>query len=106
MLDALTDGNLVTNQVEISPLHLEHFENGNIDYFLKKKIKPLAWSPLEGGNILKPKDERGKRVLFVLKEIAVELDIESLDKVVYSWLLKHPVGIVPIIGSGKIELLK
>src|SRR6056297_1586106 len=32
MLESYTDQPLVTNQVEISPVCLEHFENGNIDF--------------------------------------------------------------------------
>jgi predicted oxidoreductase len=32
MLQAYTDEELLTNQVEISPYCLEHFENGNIDW--------------------------------------------------------------------------
>ena len=36
MLAAYSDVPLVTNQVEISPYCLEHFDNGNMDYFLEK----------------------------------------------------------------------
>ena len=54
MLNSYVEEPLVTNQVEISPFCLEHFENGNMDYFSTKRIKPMAWSPLAGGNILNP----------------------------------------------------
>ena len=66
----------------------------------------MVWSPLGGGNTLDPKDERGMRILVVLKEIAEELELENLDQVVYGWILKHPAGMLPIVGSGKIERLK
>ena len=68
----------------------------------------MAWSPLAGGDILSPKDERGERVFNVLKEIAIELNLnaDQLDQVVYAWLLKHPVQISPIIGSGKTKRLE
>ena len=49
MLNEHLEERLVTNQVEISPLCLEHFKNGNMDFFMKNKIRPLAWSPLAGG---------------------------------------------------------
>lgn len=106
MLQAHTDEKLVTNQVEISPYCLEHFDNGNIDFFMKNKIQPMAWSPMAGGKLLRPTDEKGKRVLRVLKDIAVELNITPVDKVIYAWLLKHPAGIIPVVGSGKMERVK
>lgn len=106
MLNAFVEEPLVTNQVEISPYCLEHFKNGNIDFFLKEHIKPMAWSPLAGGNLLNPQDEKGKRIHKTLKEVALELNTKNLDQIIYSWLLSHPATIIPIIGSGKIERLK
>lgn len=106
MLNSYTDEKLVTNQVEISPLCLEHFNNGNIDYFLHKNIKPMAWSPLAGGQLLNPTTEKEQRIFKTLTEIALELQVDSIDKLIYSWLLKHPAGIIPIVGSGKIERIK
>ena len=106
MLNAYVDNPLVTNQVEMSPYCLEHFDNGNIEHFLKEQIKPMAWSPLAGGNLLNPQDEKGKRIFKALQEVADELNIQSLDKVVYSWLLNHPSSIIPIVGTIKIERLQ
>ncbi|MFO7614986.1 MAG: aldo/keto reductase [Bacteroidales bacterium] len=106
MLQAHTSEILVTNQVEISPYCLEHFENGNVDFFLKEKIKPMAWSPMAGGKLLNPEDRKGTQVLRVLKEIADELNVVPVDKVIYAWLLKHPAGFIPVVGSGKIERVK
>lgn len=106
MLNAFTDEKLVTNQVEISPLTLEHFDNGNIDFFLREKIKPMAWSPLGGGRILNPSDEKGSGVLMTLRAIAGEMQVRSVDQVIYTWLLKHPAGIIPVVGSGNINRIK
>jgi len=106
MLNSHVEEELVTNQVEISPYCLEHFDNGNIDYFLTKKIKPMAWSPLGGGNILSPTNSKGQRLLNTLKEVANELSINDIDSLIYSWLLNHPSSIIPIVGSGKIHRLK
>lgn len=105
-LSAYLDEPLVTNQVEISPLCLEHFDNGNLDFFLQKRIKPMAWSPLAGGKILNPSNEKEQRVYYTLHEIGEELGVEDVDKIIYSWLLKHPAGIIPIVGSGKIDRIK
>ena len=106
MLNTYMDDQLVTNQVEISPYCLEHFDNGNIDFFIKNKIKPLAWSPLAGGRIFSPTNDKAQRINSVLKEIASELNVDNIDKIIYSWLFKHPGQIIPIIGSGKIERIK
>jgi predicted oxidoreductase len=97
---------LVTNQVEISPYCLEHFDNGNIDFFMKEKIEPMAWSPLAGGRLLNPTDDKGHRILEVMKAIAIEMNIDGVEKVAYAWLLKHPSGIFPIVGSGKIDRIR
>jgi predicted oxidoreductase len=105
-LQEYTNLPLITNQIEISPYNLEHFENENIYFLLQKKINPMAWSPLAGGKIFNPSEEKGQRILKALKEVAKDFNVSSLDKIVYAWLLNHPVGIIPISGSGKIERLK
>ena len=106
MLKKFTEEKLVTNQVEISPYCLEHFENGNMDFFLKENIKPMAWSPLAAGKLLNPHDEKGPRILRALLQVSEELNVVPVDKVIYAWLLKHPVAMMPVVGTGKIERIK
>lgn len=106
MLNSYTEERLVTNQVEISPYCLEHFENGNIDFFLKERIKPMAWSPLAWGKLLIPQDEKGHRIRRAIEAVAAELNVNPAEKIIYSWLLSHPVTLMPIVGSGKIERIK
>lgn len=104
-LNKILGNKLITNQIEISPLCLDHFDNGNLDYLTSNSIKPLSWSPVAGGRLFTPKTEQEIRVQRVILEIAEELDT-TIDKVIYAWLLKHPAGIIPILGSGKIERIK
>ncbi|MFO8233778.1 MAG: aldo/keto reductase [Bacteroidales bacterium] len=106
MLEEYVDQPLVTNQVEISPVCLEHFDNGNMDFFIKRKIHPMAWSPLAGGKLMKPENEKEHRLYNTIKEIASEMNVNSLDKVIYRWLLKHPAQILPIINTGKMNRIK
>jgi predicted oxidoreductase len=106
MLNSFTEEPLVTNQVELSPYCLEHFDNGNIDYFLKERVKPMAWSPLAGGRLMNPRDEKEGRISQALWEVAGELNVDSIDKIIYSWLLKHPACIIPIAGTRNIERIK
>jgi predicted oxidoreductase len=106
MLNKFCDEKLITNQVEISPYDLEHFANGNISFFLKEGIHPMAWSPLAGGKLIHPDDEESRRIHRKLSELAERLHIESIDILVYAWLLRHPAGIIPILGTGKIERVR
>ena len=106
MLDRYLDNKLVTNQVEISPSCLEHFDNGNIEFFLREKIKPMAWSPLAQGKIFNPGDEKNFRIFNALTQVAGELNVPDIDTVVYSWLVQHPAKIIPIVGTGRIDRLQ
>ncbi len=66
----------------------------------------MAWSPLAQGTLFDPKTEKEIRVNKCLAEISQELGNQPLDKIVYSWLLKHPALIIPIVGSRKINRIK
>lgn len=104
-LQAFIDIPLVANQIEISPLQLEHFQNGNIEYLQHKHITPMAWSPLAGGRLLKPKNEIEQRVAKTINKISKEN--KSLpEQLAISWLAAHPSGIIPVVGTGKIERIR
>ena len=66
----------------------------------------MAWSPLAGGQLLNPSTEKEQRIFNALTNIANELDINSIDKLIYSWLLMHPAAIIPVVGTQKIERVK
>jgi len=101
MLQAHLSLPLVTNQVELSPLQLEHFENGNMAWFRKTGMHPMAWSPFGGGKLFHPDDEKSLNVYRVLMEVAQRRDTLNVAAVALAWLLKHPAGIIPILGTGK-----
>jgi predicted oxidoreductase len=105
-LQAYAKEPLVTNQIEISAYSLEHFENQNLDYLISKKIRPMAWSPLAGGELLNPKTKKGTRLLQAVQLVAQELGITQTEQILYQWLLMHPAGIIPVLGTGKIERIK
>lgn len=115
-LDALQSGcprPLIVNQVEISLANLTCFEDGTLDQCLSRKITPLAWSPLAGGQL-----GGGARRLLPWQEayrpapIVSELDVMakrhgvSRAVVALAWLLKHPTGIIPIAGSSNPESIR
>jgi predicted oxidoreductase len=68
-------------------------------------MAPMAWSPLAGGRLFTGEDERAQRVRRVLGELATELDAGP-DQVALAWLLAHPAGIVPILGSGNLDRIR
>ena len=97
---------LRVNQVEISLANLSCFEDGTLDQCLAENITPMAWSPLAGGQL----GDGAKRLLpsqegYRIQPIAAALDLMAKDKGVsrtllaLAWLLKHPAGMTPIIGS-------
>lgn len=106
MLQAYLNFPLATNQVEISPLHLEHFENGNMAWFRQKGMHPMAWSPLGGGRLFHPNDDKTRRVYQTLSAIASRKGSENLTAVALAWLLKHPAGVLPVLGTGKLSRIR
>lgn len=97
---------LVTNQVECSVLHLEPFEDGVIDSCVRHGIRPMAWSPLAGGELFTGKDDRSARVRGALERARAARGAKTIDMVALAWLLGHPAGIVPVLGTGRIERIR
>ncbi len=104
-LEAALDFELVTNQIEISCSALQEFDNGNIDLCQELGMHPMAWSPLAGGAMFHAQTHRMLTLKNVLHKIG-DSHNAGIDQVMYAWLLAHPVGIIPVIGSGKIERIK
>lgn len=89
---------LATTQPEISPLRIDCFENGELDQAMMLGLTPMAWSPLGGGRLASPQSARDKAVADALDAVAQAQGV-SRTVAAYSWLMAHPAGIVPIIGS-------
>jgi len=98
---------IVTNQIEAHLLHLDPFLDGSLDYCLEHRFRPMAWSPLGGSRFFKQQaDPQVERIIKVAKEIGVRHGNKSLDQVLLAWLLRHPAGILPVLGTGRIERLQ
>ena len=89
---------LVAVQPEISPLCITAIEDGTLDQAMMLGLVPLAWSPLGGGRLADPQSARAKAVAAELDRVGAEQGV-SRSIAAYSWLMAHPAGIVPIIGS-------
>jgi predicted oxidoreductase len=104
---------LLVNQIEISLAKLDAFTDGTLDQCLMTKLTPMAWSPLAGGLIgagssgLLPAQKAYQPGKF-LGEISNIAQGRGVDRttVALAWLLKHPSGIVPIIGTTNPERIR
>ena len=72
----------------------------------RSKIKPMAWSCLAGGSLFKSENEKCSRIIKVLHEIKEELNISSIESVIYAWVRMHPSNPITIVGSSNIQRLK
>lgn len=96
--------NLVTNQLEISPLHQPPLLDGTLDQLQQLRVRPMAWSCLGGGRLFS--DDNCQPLRDELEQVARELNADSIEQVVYAWVLMLPSKPLPIIGSGKIERVR
>ena len=104
---------LQVNQVEIHLGRLDCFTDGTLDQCLERGITPLAWSPLGGGKLATgavpdaaaPGVEKRRKLLAVLDETAKEYDTDRTS-IALAWLLKHPSGIIPIVGTANEERIR
>ncbi len=98
---------LRVNQIECSLLQRAALRDGTLDQCMTEKVTPLAWSPLGGGQLA---DHAGsllpsqrtytpERVLPLLDAFAGRRGV-TRSHIALAWLLRHPAGIVPIIGSA------
>jgi predicted oxidoreductase len=92
---------LVVNQVEISLLHRDCFFDGTLDQCLREQVMPLSWSPLAGGRLSDISETDDEKLLALFDEMDAVAAIYGFDRstLALAWLLKHPSGIVPIVGS-------
>lgn len=104
---------LIVNQVPIHLGDLHTFEDGTLDQCLERKVTPLAYSPLGGGWLgsggTVPDDDlqgtQRRGLLAVMDRLAAARGI-SRTVIALAWLLKHPAGIIPIVGTVQPERIK
>ncbi len=98
---------LQANQVQIHLRRLDCFTDGTLDQCLERCITPMAWSPVAGGKVATghvpaaEADDYAQQIalLKALDEAAAAFGTER-TVIALAWLLRHPSGIVPIVGSA------
>jgi predicted oxidoreductase len=115
---------LVANQLQMSLLHNGFAEvgisfnqaspgypdgwEGVLEYCRLKGVGLQAWSPLDRGALtggdLSKLPESAKKTAVLLQEYAAVRGV-PVEAVALAWLLKHPAGIVPVIGTSRPDRL-
>lgn len=94
---------IVTNQIEFSPIHLNPISDGTFDYAIRKRHRPMIWSPVGGGRLLTSDDPEIGKIRDVLTGIAETYGLDGTAEAAVAFVARHPAGGVPIVGSGKRE---
>jgi 6-dehydroglucose reductase len=97
---------IATHQPEFSAWHLDPLRDGVLDQCMRDGVTPLAWSPLAGGRLglsieaarAEPNGARLAALLARLDEIAAREGVPR-TAVALAWLLAHPSGAIPIVGT-------
>ncbi|MBU2922668.1 aldo/keto reductase [Winogradskyella psychrotolerans] len=91
------------NQIEFSLTEHTAMHDGTLDFMMTNGIKPMAWSPL--GSVFKEDNEQSRRIH---KQLGALLDKYNAteDQLLLAWLMRHPSGIHPVIGTTTKERIK
>ncbi|OMH25714.1 aldo/keto reductase family oxidoreductase [Motiliproteus sp. MSK22-1] len=115
LLQSYLDQPIVVNQLELSLLSHDLISDGMLvntgvpataavtgilDYCRLHEIRVQAWSPLAGGKLFGNQHSAGTYI----KSLANEKST-SPEAIVLSWLLRHPAGIQPIVGTTQTQRL-
>ena len=90
------------NQVECSLLHTDPFYDGTFDDTITHERMAMAWSPL--GGFFGETSSRTEAIKKVLETFGENYDANA-SQLLLAWLMKHPAGIHPVVGTTKKERL-
>jgi predicted oxidoreductase len=91
------------NQIEFSVTENSAMLDGTLDYILQHKITPMSWSPL--GKVFKEDTEQTRRIHKQLGELMDKYNATE-DQLLLAWIMKHPSGIHPVVGTTNPERLE
>jgi len=95
----------VTNQVAISLLHMDAIYDGTLDQCQLKGVRPMAWSPLAGGRLFDPENERAVSTMELLTQIGGEYGVTP-EQVALAWVAMLPSQPQVVIGTNQIDRIK
>ena len=100
LLQSAMHTKLVTNQIELSLAALDPFTNGDLAFLQEQRVPIMAWSPLGGGSLMTGQGNAALRT--ALSDVAQEHGVDSAA-VAVAWLLAHPAGILPVMGTNNLS---
>lgn len=109
LLQSAFGDSLLVNQVEINLHNISALADGTLDQCQRLGMTPQAWCPIAGvaypawGNTFTADDER--RIRAELERQCEKYEVEDWI-IALAWLLKHPAGISPIVGSTTPERIE
>jgi predicted oxidoreductase len=96
---------LVTNQIELHPMHLAPLTDGTLDQCQQRRMQPMIWSPLAGGRVLTGEDSVAERVRAALAAVGARQGV-GIATTAFAWLLRHPSRPIPVTGSRRIDAIR
>lgn len=96
---------LVTNQVELSVMHMEPMHDGTLDQCQRLRIAPMIWSALGGGRLFSEDSPRAEQLRATLEEIASAHGVAATT-VAYAWILRHPSNPLVLTGSRRLSAIR
>lgn len=103
LLQSAMDTQLATNQIEISLSAHDALINGDMAFLQEHDIPPMAWSPLGGGALMKKGVVEDLQA--IMSRVAQSAGTDEAA-VAVAWLLAHPAGIMPVMGTNTISRIK
>ena len=91
---------IYANQIEFSVTTHQAMWNGSLDDMMLQGITPMCWSPL--GSVFKEETDQTIRIHKELDELTKKYNATK-DQLLLAWILKHPAGIHPVIGTSSLE---
>ena len=122
LLQKYLDQPLVANQLQLSLLHAHLIDDGvaanisarphaaaggTLDDCRLHNILVQAWSPLDKGKLIAPPADAEPHIqttAALVSQLATAHGV-SREAIALAWLLRHPAGIQPIVGTTKIDRL-
>jgi len=71
---------------------------------MQYQIVPMAWAPLGGGILNDDSHPRFRSIVSTATLLAEKYET-GVNEILLAWLHRHPSGILPVIGTTKIERL-
>ncbi len=90
------------NQVEFSLTSHSVMFNGTLDDAIIGNRMLMSWSPL--GSYFREKSAQRKRIKKAIKPLRKKYEA-SVSQLLLAWILKHPVGVYPVVGTSNPERL-